>query len=257
MPNASNTDRVLRRHRRSGRHRHPGDHRRAGARPPGPCWRRSPPRRRPCPASGSGPSSGGDTPAWRPAPATPARTASRCAVPAEGAEAFWQATLGAGVRPAGLGARDTLRLEAACRCTATSWARASPRSRPGWAGSWPGTSRRLPGPRRAGGRAERGCGPAAAWACHRRAPAAPAGLPGPDRRPAGRRGHQRQLLARARPRHRPGPAAHRPSHPARRSRSTCGAGGAGARSCPLPFVAKQPAAKQTVTRQSAAKQKGA
>lgn len=36
-----------------------------------------------------------------------------CAVPAEHAQAFWDAVLGAGVEPAGLGARDTLRLEAA------------------------------------------------------------------------------------------------------------------------------------------------
>ncbi|MDQ3681251.1 MAG: glycine cleavage system aminomethyltransferase GcvT [Actinomycetota bacterium] len=35
------------------------------------------------------------------------------AVPAAAAEAFWQAVLDAGVEPAGLGARDTLRLEAA------------------------------------------------------------------------------------------------------------------------------------------------
>lgn len=36
-----------------------------------------------------------------------------CRVPAELAPAFWEAVLAAGVRPAGLGARDTLRLEAA------------------------------------------------------------------------------------------------------------------------------------------------
>ena len=35
-----------------------------------------------------------------------------CAVPADAAPAFWEAVLGAGVTPAGLGARDTLRLEA-------------------------------------------------------------------------------------------------------------------------------------------------
>jgi len=35
-----------------------------------------------------------------------------CAVPAEAAPAFWRAVLDAGVAPAGLGARDTLRLEA-------------------------------------------------------------------------------------------------------------------------------------------------
>jgi aminomethyltransferase len=36
-----------------------------------------------------------------------------CALPADLAEGFWDAVLGAGVVPAGLGARDTLRLEAA------------------------------------------------------------------------------------------------------------------------------------------------
>lgn len=36
-----------------------------------------------------------------------------CAVPAASAPAFWETLLGVGVRPAGLGARDTLRLEAA------------------------------------------------------------------------------------------------------------------------------------------------
>ena len=35
-----------------------------------------------------------------------------CAVPVEIAEEFWDAVIGAGIRPAGLGARDTLRLEA-------------------------------------------------------------------------------------------------------------------------------------------------
>ncbi len=36
-----------------------------------------------------------------------------CALPAEAADDFWAAVLASGVRPAGLGARDTLRLEAA------------------------------------------------------------------------------------------------------------------------------------------------
>lgn len=35
-----------------------------------------------------------------------------CSVPVEAATAFWDAVLGAGIMPAGLGARDTLRLEA-------------------------------------------------------------------------------------------------------------------------------------------------
>src|SRR5207249_8175161 len=36
----------------------------------------------------------------------------KCAVPADAAPDFWRAVLDAGVAPAGLGARDTLRLEA-------------------------------------------------------------------------------------------------------------------------------------------------
>jgi aminomethyltransferase len=36
-----------------------------------------------------------------------------CSVPAAGAASFWEALMGTGVQPAGLGARDTLRLEAA------------------------------------------------------------------------------------------------------------------------------------------------
>jgi aminomethyltransferase len=35
-----------------------------------------------------------------------------CSVPADAADALWTALLGSGARPAGLGARDTLRLEA-------------------------------------------------------------------------------------------------------------------------------------------------
>ncbi len=55
---------------------------------------------------------------WRGATCTVAGTGYtgedgvECAVPAEVAGSFWQAVLGAGVHPAGLGARDTLRLEA-------------------------------------------------------------------------------------------------------------------------------------------------
>ena len=53
------------------------------------------------------------------APATRAKTGSRCSSPPNAAERVWDAILqagkGAGVIPAGLGARDTLRLEAAMR----------------------------------------------------------------------------------------------------------------------------------------------
>ena len=47
-----------------------------------------------------------------PAPATPARTASSCSSPAERARPVWDAFVQAGAAPIGLGARDTLRLEA-------------------------------------------------------------------------------------------------------------------------------------------------
>ena len=55
---------------------------------------------------------------WRGAPCLAAGTGYtgedgvECAVPNEVAESLWEAVLGAGVQPAGLGARDTLRLEA-------------------------------------------------------------------------------------------------------------------------------------------------
>src|SRR3954471_18748197 len=55
---------------------------------------------------------------WKGATATAAGTGYtgedgvECAVPVDVAEAFWDAVIGAGVTPAGLGARDTLRLEA-------------------------------------------------------------------------------------------------------------------------------------------------
>ena len=142
MPNASNTDRVRR--RPSGGD---GRHRRRGRSSPcrAPTARRAAGRRR---ARGR---RGGPLPAWpgstwdgvdlrrSPAPATPARTASswpcrptprrrsgrRCSAPASCRPASAPATRCAW-RPA-------------CRCTATSWARASPRCRPAWAGSSAGT----------------------------------------------------------------------------------------------------------------------
>ena len=55
-------------------------------------------------------------PAWAScssrAPATRARTVSRSSLPAVHAEALWRALVAQGVAPCGLGARDTLRLEA-------------------------------------------------------------------------------------------------------------------------------------------------
>jgi aminomethyltransferase len=56
---------------------------------------------------------------WRGAPCVAAGTGYtgedgvECSVPAEAAPAFWETVISAGVVPAGLGARDTLRLEAA------------------------------------------------------------------------------------------------------------------------------------------------
>ena len=49
------------------------------------------------------------------APATPARTASSCCCAPADAPALWDELLRRGARPAGLGARDTLRLEACYR----------------------------------------------------------------------------------------------------------------------------------------------
>ncbi len=48
-----------------------------------------------------------------PAPGTPAKQASRSRCPMQPPRDMWTAITGAGVTPAGLGARDTLRLEAA------------------------------------------------------------------------------------------------------------------------------------------------
>ena len=66
-------------------------------------------------------------------------------VPPNTADRVWQALLESGPRgrrPCGLGARDTLRLEAACGSTATTSTRPPRRSRPAWAGLSAGTSRR-------------------------------------------------------------------------------------------------------------------
>ena len=70
--------------------------------------------RRPRPSAGSGsPTRPGTAhPAPSPAPATPARPAWRSPCPSTAASQLWEAIVAAGVQPAGLGARDTLRLEA-------------------------------------------------------------------------------------------------------------------------------------------------
>ena len=70
-----------------------------------------------------------------PAPATRARTGSRCAVPAEhAARVLGRRAGGRASSPPGWAPATRCASRPACRCTATSWARASPRCRPGWAG---------------------------------------------------------------------------------------------------------------------------
>ena len=140
-----------------------------------------------------------------PAPATRARTASRSPCPAErGADA-----VAGDHRRRGRAGRPRRPRHAAprgrrCRCTATSSAPASPRCRPGSAGSWRGRKDEFRGRERARGRAR----PAAS-------PALLRGIATDGRRPPRAelpvlvdgavvgRGHERQLLAGARPRHRP------------------------------------------------------
>jgi aminomethyltransferase len=67
------------------------------------------------------------------------------AAPVDLAPSLWRALADAGVRPAGLGARDTCGSKPACRCTATSSGQASPRCRRSSAGWSAGTSRRSEG----------------------------------------------------------------------------------------------------------------
>ena len=219
MPNASNTDRVRRRDRRR---RTP---RRAG--PCSPCRVRRRER-----ASAELSPEAAAVGRFRVAARRDRRRAScvvagtgytgedgvEIAVPADARRRrCGRPLLGAGVVPAGLGARDTLRLEAALPLHGHEL---GPGITPlqaglGWVVAWGKDD--VPRPRGARGRAgQRGVGAPAARHRHR-GPAAAAGRQrGARRRPAGRRGHQRQLLAGARPRHRPRvPAARR-----RRRRTT-------------------------------------
>ncbi len=75
-----------------------------------------------------------------PAPATPVKTGSRSPLPS--ASPIWSGrpSLGRRCGPGRARAPGTpCASRRACPCTATSWARASPRCRRGWAGSWAGT----------------------------------------------------------------------------------------------------------------------
>ena len=112
MPNASNTSAVVDGHRRGGRDRWSGRSSRCRDRKPGPV---SPPCRPPPPTVHRFCVERFE---WGGATCLVAGTGYtgedgvECAIPAEVAPDFWSAVLAQGVVPAGLGARDTLRLEA-------------------------------------------------------------------------------------------------------------------------------------------------
>ena len=202
MPNASNTARVRRRPRRRPTPPPSGPSSPSRARRPGPCLGRGrrPRRRRSRRFARAPPSTWQGTPCVAAGTGYTGEDGVECAVPADVAAAV----LGGGARaPA---SRRPVSAPAtrcasrpACPCTATSSARASPRCRPGSAGSSAGTRVTFSGPdaleRRAGGRAA----PAAAGllADGRQPPRDGVGRP---RRRSGRVGHgdERELLADAR-----------------------------------------------------------
>ncbi len=233
MPNASNTDPIVStleaaaaarddgvlgrgHHRDAGRPRGPGP---GGARPPGdvgrPRWRRSR-------ASRSRQVAWGDVPCFVAGTGYTGEDGVEIHVPAASAPALWREIVAAGVVPAGLGARDTLRLEAGLPLHGHEL---GPGITPlqaglGWVvrfdkGDFRGREPLL-------AEREHGVDAAAAGAAGRRAPPAARGLPGRHRRSQGRRGHERQLLADARAGHRARRSCRRTSPTGPRSRSRCG-----------------------------------
>ena len=172
MPNASNTARVRRRHRRRRRDGRPGRDRRPGPAGPRAAGQRVGGGGRGAPAGGGRGRGARARRAWWPAPATRARTASSWPCRPTAAAAVWDAVVAVGrdARRAGR-PRHAAARGRACRCTATSSARASRRCRPAWAGWWPGG--------RATSGATRRCRPSASGAW----PAGCAGLEVDGRRP--------------------------------------------------------------------------
>ena len=150
----------------------------------------------------------------RPAPATRARTASRSPCRPTPPLRLWRGVWRLVSAPAGLGARDTLRLEAALPLHGHEL---GPGITPlqaglGWVVAWSKPTFR--GRHALAGRAGRRCRPPAARARRRAGGGRPARTATCDRRCGDRADHERELLARARARHRPG-------LPAPRGRAGC------------------------------------
>ena len=203
MPNASNTDRV-----RAAVGGDETTHDRAVLAVQGPQAARAP--RRACsPRPPRSAASGSPRPTGTATPCTVAGTGYtgergvEIAVPADAAGDLWEAIVAAGVRPAGLGARDTLRLEAGLPLHGHELGPGitSLQAGLGWVVAWDKPEFR--------GRAAlapsvtRGVSPPPGRHRHRGSTPAPRRLRRARRRGDVGVGHERQLLARARPRHRP------------------------------------------------------